>query len=1123
MTLSDLSIKNPVFAVMVSAALIVFGAIAYSGLGISQFPELDFPVVSINTTREAASPETMDFDVTDIIEDAVSSVEGIDYIQSQSLQGSAVTTVFFHLERNIDAAMQDIQNAVSSAMNRLPTDIDPPIISKVNFNKFPIIWLGVHGQKPLHEINRFVNDVLKQQVQTIPGCGGVMYGGLRPRNMRIWIDQDKLESYHIDALDIYRALQVEHVEKPAGYLKSEKREINVRLMGEAKSVKDFTSLPVISKPDGTIITLGDVAIIEDGMTDRRSFARFNKEVTVGVGVMRATGANVVQVCEEVKRRLPGLRALAPEGVEIGISTDFSLFIKDDIAEVKHSLVMGVGLTALVALMFLGSLSSTLNVCISIPVSVMGTFVVIKYCGFTLNFMTLLGLSLSVGIVVDDAILVLENIYRRMENGESRMQAAKNGTNEISFAALASTLSIVAIFIPVAFMRGVVGQFFFQFGITVAVAVLISLIVSLTITPMLCSLFLKLHENVLIRPPRMRGAVSVLMNGFRFLWWGIDKYLVYPILVLPTMVGMRIMERGYKKVLRIAVDFPVVILPLAIGFALSLGVLLTGANIPLPVWVASLVGKPALVIKPIGTELVPSEDQNRFVINLICPVGVSIDYVEQMIGKCEDLLLGYKDPVNENELIASMFSSISIRPGMLISEGIIFIRLIPSTGRTLTQTQIIQDVRTKLTALAGVRPIVLDLSTQGFTPMRGFPIDFAIQGPEWSTVVEYAEKVRFRMIESGIVSDVNSDYRPGMPEEQLFPDREKLAESDVPVRKLAFLLNVAFGGMRNGRFTDQDKRYDVRMRLLEGQRDTPDLLDRLHIRPEKTLLAGVNPPTIPINDLSHHKTISTLPLINRYNHLRKIEITANMAPGVSQGEAISRCRQIAEDVRIELDLPTSYRSVQLGNAKAMAQTITSMWQSLLFGFVVAYMILGIQFNSFVHPMTVLWSVPFGVIGGLLILWLCGDTLNLMSMIGLVLLAGLVKKNSIILVDCANHIRETGQNARQSMLEAGALRLRPIMMTSLATIAGVVPLAFGVGAGAENRGPLARSIIGGIFLSTLVTLLVVPSFYVLLEKINSWFTSLSLVGNRAIDLNVALHDQKQQINEMVVPPTKVGETL
>lgn len=1087
MTLSDLSIRNRVFAVMVSAALLVFGGIAYRGLGISQFPELDFPVVSINTVREAASPEIMDYDVTDIVEDAVSGVEGIDYIQSQSLQGSAVTTVFFRLDRNIDAAMQDVQNAVASAMHRLPTDIDPPIISKVNFNKFPIIWLGIYGQRPLHEINRFVDDVLKQQIQTIPGCGGVMYGGLRPRNMRIWVDQEKLDAYRLDALDVFRAIQGEHVEKPAGYLKSDRREINVRLMGEAKKPEEFAKLPILSRADGTIIHLGDVAVVEDGMTDRRSFARFNKEVTVGVGVMRATGANVVQVCEEVKRRLPVLRALAPEGVEIGISTDFSLFIKDDIEEVKHSLVMGIILTAIVALMFLGSIGSTLNVCISIPVSMMGTFVVMKYCGFTLNFMTLLGLSLSVGVVVDDAILVLENIYRRMEQGEGRLQAALQGANEISFAALASTLAIVAIFVPVAFMQGVVGQFFFQFGITVTVAVLISLVVSLTITPMLSSVFLTLHHEVLRKPRRLRGGLSYLLNKFQYLWWFMDRYLIFPLLVMPTGVCMRWVEGIYQWVLPRAVRHPLVVLPVALVFAFSMSLLLTGAKIDLPAGVSALAGTKQVVIKPLGNELVPSEDQNRFVVSVICPVGVSIDYVQEMIGKTENILVGLRDPLNQGEIIATLFSSISIRPGMLISEGVVFVRLVPIQNRSLTQTQIIQDVRKRLAGIPGMRPIVLDLSTQGFTPTRGFPIDFALQGPDWETVVKYAENVRTRLIDAGFVTDLNSDYRPGMPEQHLLPDRDKASELAIPVRKLAFLLNVAFGGMRNGRFTDQDKRYDVRMRLLENQRDTPDLLDKLSIRPDVKFSNLLNAPTIPVSDVSANKTISTLPLINRYNHLRKVEITANMAPGVSQGEAIRMSREIAEQVRVEMELPESYRIVQLGNAKAMQQTIESMWRSLLFGFLVAYMILGIQFNSFVHPLTVLWAVPFGVTGGLIVLWICGDTLNLMSMIGLVLLAGLVKKNSIILVDCAIQCRGLDVDPARAMIMAGSIRLRPIIMTSLATIAGVLPLALGFGAGAENRGPLARCVIGGIFLSTLVTLVVVPSFYVLLERIRSWLSS------------------------------------
>src|SRR5262245_45906386 len=450
MRLSDISIKNPVFAVMLSAAMIVFGYLGYRDLGISQFPELDFPVISITTYREAASPENMDNDVTDVIEDAVSGVEGIDYIQSQSLQGVSVVTVYCRLSRDIDAAMQDVQNAVAAAGAKLPNDIDPPTVSKVNFNKFPIMWLSIHGNKTLKELNQFVDDHLKKVVQSLPGVGGVMYGGLRPRNMRIWLDRAKLQALNLDAYDVWLALRDQHVEMPSGYLTGQTRELNVRFQGEAATAEQFQAIPIHNR-NGHVITLGDVAIVEDGLADRRSFARFNREPNVGVGVMRATGANVVAVCDEVKARLPELRKLAPPGVEISISTDYSLFIKDDIEEVKEALVLGVILTALVTFLFLGSIGTTLNVCVTIPASLIGTFIAIRALDFTINFMTLLALSLSVGVVVDDAILVLENIYRRREHGESKREAALLGARQITFAALAATLSIVAIFIPIAFM------------------------------------------------------------------------------------------------------------------------------------------------------------------------------------------------------------------------------------------------------------------------------------------------------------------------------------------------------------------------------------------------------------------------------------------------------------------------------------------------------------------------------------------------------------------------------------------------------------------------------------------------------------------------------------------------
>jgi HAE1 family hydrophobic/amphiphilic exporter-1 len=1081
MTLSDLSIKNRVFAVMLSAAMMIFGYLGYHGMGISQFPEIDFPVVSITTYREAASPETMDFDVTDIIEDAVSGVEGIDYIQSQSLEGVAVTTVFFRLNRNIDVAMQDVQNAVSAAMNRLPNDIDPPIISKVNFNKFPVIWLSVHGHAPLEKINQVVDTELKQQIETIPGCGGVMYGGLRPRTMRVWLDNEKLQAYNLDPLDVMRAMRVEHVEKPAGYLTSNLREINVRVMGEARKPQEFEKLPVANR-NGQMVYLGDVAVVEDGLSDRRAFARFNRETNVGIGVMRATGANVVEVCDEVKRRLPALRKRLPPDMEIGISTDYSLFIKDDIEEVKMSLIFGIALTAAVTFLFLGSMGTTLNVCISIPTSLVGTMIVMRMCNFTLNFMTLLALSLSVGVVVDDAILVLENIYRRREHGEARLPAAVHGAREISFAAIAATLSIAAIFIPVAFMQGAIGRFFFQFGITVTVAVLLSLIVSLTITPMLCSVFLTVRPLGRPCPKAYGGLLGPLMTAWTRLYWFVDRWVLELLFVAPMNWLMDRLTRVYAVVLRMTMRHQWWVVPSS-GLLAALALLFVfGLDWKLPDWFADLTGKEKVTVKPVGRELVPSEDQNRFVVNVICPVGSSIDYVDLMLHKGEDALVDLRDPVTGNEVVASFFAAVSIRPGSLISEGILFVRLIPADQRSWTQTDIINEVRKRLANIPGMRAIALDLSTQGFTPTRGYPVNFAIQGPDFNTATQLAENIKQRLIDSGVVTDVNSDYRPGMPEVHVFPDREKMSEVGIPISRMAFTLNVAFGGVRNGRFTDGDKRYDVRLRFLEGQRDTPQRLEDLYVKMEKDRL-------VPLSDLAEHRMISTLPQINRYNHLRKVEITANMAPGVSQGEAISRSREIAEQVRDEMELPPSYRIVPMGNAQAMQETLDSMWAALALGFVVASMILGVQFNSFVHPFTVLMAVPFGVTGALAMLWVCGDTLNLMSMIGMVLLAGLVKKNSIILVDYTNQLRQQGMGLVEAVLHACPVRLRPILMTSLATMASAVPLALGYGPGAETRAPLARSIIGGIFLSTLVTLIIVPIMYVLFDRFGAWLRVLA----------------------------------
>lgn len=1079
MTLSDISIKNPVFAVMVSSAMIIFGWLGYREMGISQFPEIDFPVVNVTTYREAAEPEIMDSDVTDIIEDAISGVEGIDYVSSQSSQGVSVTTVFFHLHRDINAAMQDVQNAVSASMHRLPTDIDPPIVSKVNFNKFPVIWLAVYGDRPLPEISRFVDDHLKRHIQSLPGVGGVMYGGLRARNMRIWLEKDKLATYGLDANDVVKALRMEHMERPAGFIESNKIELNVRTMGEAKTAKEFENIPVLTRGI-EVIRLRDVGIVEDGLEDRRGFSRFNGRPTVGVGVMRAMGANVVDVCKGVKEKIPEMQKLLPRNpdgslaMEVGVSTDYSLFIIDDIEEVKHALFLGIILTAIVTFLFLGSIGSTMNVCISIPTSLMGTFIAIKWMGFTINFMTLLALSLSVGVVVDDAILVLENIYRRREHGEPRRDAAIRGANEISFAAIAATLSIIAIFIPVAFLKGSIGRFFFQFAITTTVAVMLSLVISLTITPMLCAFFLQVRQPNSPRPAPYSGFFGPLMTLWTLVYWAIDQFFLEPLFLRPTNWIMQKLAILYGHVLRHALRHQWWVLPGSVLLAASSLVFVFGVEMPTP------MGN--LEVKSIGRELVPSEDQNRILVNVICPVGSSIDYVDDMLLKGERILENLNDPKSGEPVVATYFSAVSIRPGALISEGIMFVRLIPAEERAITQNDIIGMIRKEYAKVPGVRAVVLDLSTQGFTAVRGYPVDFAVQGPEWQKVTEFAENIKLAMTNNPLVTDVNSDYRPGMPEIHVRPDVMKTTELGLPIQRIASNITTAMGGVRSGRFTDQERRYDVRVRLVDSERYSINQLDDLYFKTNKNKL-------IPSRDVITHEVVPTLPVINRYNHMRKIQLTANAATGVSQGEAFARCLEVAEEIRVEMDLPSSYRIVPMGNAQAMQETLDSLWVALALGFVVAMMILGVQFNSFVHPFTVLMAVPFGVTGALATLWLCGDRLNFMSMIGMVLLAGLVKKNSIILVDYTNQLRAEGHSLIDAVLIACPTRLRPILMTSLATIAGAIPLAIGVGPGAETRAPLARSIIGGSILSTAVTLIIVPLFYVLFDRFGAWIAKLS----------------------------------
>ncbi|HMO36126.1 MAG TPA: efflux RND transporter permease subunit, partial [Gemmatales bacterium] len=804
---------------------------------------------------------------------------------------------------------------------------------------------------------------------------------------------------------------------------------------------------VMSQKDGQPIRLRDLAVIEDGMEDRRSLARFNRMPSVAVGVRKAVGGNLVAVCENVKAAVPELRKLLPPGVQLDIPVDYSIFIRENVAELQLTLILGILLTSLVCFLFLGSLGSTINICLSIPTSLLGTFFFIRYGvkmfglePFTINLMTLLGLSLSVGVVVDDAILVLENIHRHREKRQGktpetdaieRKKAALYGAREITFAALAATFSIVAIFLPVAFMQGTIGKFFFQFGVTVSVAVLLSLVCSLTMTPMLCAYFLNIKTGDAPCPKPFRWKLAVVLGlgvvvlgallrwlavqgpslsgyGWWFvsmvqwmgewfrlpvqgwlspanaqkwhllaLWvvqllgefavagilvrygtaiyWFVDCYVITMLLLKPLNFLIDSLTRAYAASLRWALAGWYVVL------------LLSLLLIAIPIWM--------LLTNKLGTELVPSEDQSRFVVRVICPVGSSLTQVDQLLQECEAILV-------ERPEVLGILTTVATDPGQLMNEADIFVQLYPHEERKLRQRDIIAQVREELAQVRDIRIVIRDLSTEGFTAQRGEPIDFALLG-DWNTLPAKVRRIMEEMEATGLVQDVDCDYRPGMTELQVVPNRNKLAMVQIPAQKVADSISLLVGGQRVAKFTDRGRRYDVRARLQSGQRATPDQMDTLLIR-------GTGNNLVPLVDLIDRKTVATLPVIHRYAYQRKIEITANPAPGVSQGTALEACREI-----MLRHLPPEEGSVvELGNSLAMRETIQSLVFALILGIIVAYMILGVQFASFIHPLTVLLAMPFAVTGAFVTLWAGGDTLNMMSMIGLVLLMGLVKKNSII---------------------------------------------------------------------------------------------------------------------------------
>jgi multidrug efflux pump len=1002
MKITEVCVKKPVLAWMLMAATVVFGLVAGSRIGISQFPDIDFPTIAVSATWEGAAPEVMENDVVEFLEEALIQVEGVKNITSVSRMGSASITLEMNLSRNVDLALQDVQTKVSQAQHHLPRDMEPPSISKSNPEDQPIMWVGLSGPYPQRVLSDYARYRLKEKLQTIPGVGEIMVGGLE-RNVRIWLDASKMDEREVTVNDVLVALQREHIEIPAGRLETAGREVNIRVLGEAIDLETFRHI-VIREINNSPVYISDVALVEDGFEDVRRIQRVDGVPAQGMGIKKQRGANAVAVARQVRKTLAEFQKYLPADMEVGIRFDSTKFIEDSVNEIQLELLLSVLLTALVCWMFLGSFSSTLNVILAIPMSLFGTIAVIYFLGFTFNTFTLLGMALAVGIVVDDAIMVMENIFRHAEGGKSLVKAALEGTNEIAFAALAATLAVVAIFRPVVFISGVIGRFFLQFGVTLCLAVLFSYVEAVTLAPARCAQFLKTS-----REGRSRMGLYV------------DKSFNW-------------LEATYAKILKRGLKRPGLILVLSLVlFLVSLG-----------------------IYKLLPSEFVPSQDLSLVMVRIQTAVGSSLNETDQLLKQAEAIVAARPE-------VEKVFASVGGFGGGGVNSGSMFVTLLPPKQRQLSQAEFSTQLRKELNALPGVRAVIQDLSQSGFTAQRGFPVEFSVRGPDWDKLIILTQDMMSRLAASGMVVDLDTDYQLGMPELSILPNRARAADIGVSIDDLATTLNALVGGVRAGKYSSGGRRVDVRLKLLAAQRSRPEDIAKLRVRTRQGQL-------VPLSALVTYVERPALQAITRRDRERAITVFANVAPGHAQDEVLKVVEGLGRN------LPVSYRAVLGGASVAFRESSSSLMFALVLGILIAYMILASQFNSYLHPVTVITILPLSIAGAAFALWVGNQSLNIFSMIGLLLLMGIVKKNSIILVDYANVLRLQGLDPRAAMEKAGPIRLRPIVMTAVSTLMAAIPPALGIGAGSEIRMPMAIAVIGGLTLSTILSLIVVPAFYV-----------------------------------------------
>ena len=1005
MKISELSISRPVFATMMSLALVLFGALGYQRLSVRELPDIDPPIVSVETSLRGANPRVMESSVTDVLEEELSTAEGIRTLTSSSNEQRSNVRIEFGLDRDVESAAQDVRDLVSRVRGRLPEDVDEPVVAKQDADARPFFYLALTSPTlDLLQLNDVADRIVKQRLQTIPGVARAQIQGERRYSMRIWLDQTALRARSLTVQEVAAAIRARNVEVPAGRIESQQREFTVRSLGELRTPDQFADL-VISSQGGVLTKLRDVGRVELGPANDRSMLRFDRTPAIGLGVIAQSKANTIEVSKAIQAALPTIRALLPPSVELLESYDQSVFVERSIAAAQRTLIEAALLVVVIIFLFLRNLRATIIPAFAIPASIIATFAIMAAFGYSINNFTLLALTIAIGIVVDDAIIVLENAYRHQEElGKSPEQAARDGSKEIGFAVVATTASLMAVFVPLAFLQGNTGKLFNEFGIAVAGSVFISGFVALTLTPMLCAKLLRV-------PPSHGRMYLILERGFDAL------------------------SSGYARLLARAMRHPLTVMA---------GVL-------------ALVVGAGLVFASLKREFIGADDRGVINVNISGPEGATLEYTDGYQRQVEEILAAVPE-------VNKIFSVIG--RGGQPNGGFLVARLKVWEERERSVEEIIAELRPKFAAIAGVQVFASNPSAIGGF---GSPVQFIVRHPDYDSL----QAANIRMLAAarkvpGLVN-VDTDLKVNKPELTIAYDRDRADDLGVPISDVATTLQTMLGGSRISTFTRDSRIYDVFLQLDADKRATPQDMDQLFVR-------GRDGQLVRVDAIASVEETTGPRGIAHYDRVRSFTLSASLTPELALGEAIDSLTAI-----VEAELPPLTTIALGGDARELSESGNELLLAFGLAILVVFMVLASQFESMVHPFTVLMAVPLAVVGAIFTLKLAGATINLYSQIGMILLVGLVTKNSILLVDYANQLRAKGLEVFDAMLEAGRVRLRPILMTSVATIMGAVPIAIGSGAGATSRRPLGYAIVGGIAFSTLLTLFVVPVVWMGLERV------------------------------------------